>query len=231
MEGAPLEANNAVPSAFEVRDCALVALATGRRAQNLKELRNELWGVSLSSIYFHFWGALLQPGFEEREYNNDFAEWVRHEIHDRVLAERLGVIDPSDYEDLEDLRMELTDTIEQRLDATELITWSRPDRQFEFLRSQIVVFRTPLRIQQPVELAAVMRRMSPSSVFYHFIDARRRTTDGRDDFRVWLEQWGRRLHPLSAALAAVDPYFTTLVDLREEVARICDRELSQCAAS
>ena len=224
-EAAPQDAN--VPSAFEVRDCALVALATGRRAQNLKELRAELLTVSPSSIYFHFWGALLQPGFEEREYNNDIAEWVRHEIHDRVLAERLGVIDPSDYHDLEYLRMALADTIELRLEETEPIVWSRPDRQFEFLRSQIVVFRTPLRIEHPAELPALTRRMSPSSVFYHFIDARRRTTDGRDDFRVWLDQWGQRYHPLNEALAAIDPYFTTLVDLREEVAAICQRELSQ----
>ena len=63
---------------FFVKDCALIALATGLKAQNLKELRDQLQRVDSSSLYYHFWGGLLHAGFEEREYGNDFAEWVRH---------------------------------------------------------------------------------------------------------------------------------------------------------
>ncbi|MAS41284.1 MAG: hypothetical protein CMK33_06175 [Porticoccaceae bacterium] len=214
------------PEVFAVRDCAMVALATGRRAQNLKELRTELQAVDTSSIYFHFWGVLLQPGFEEREYNNDFAEWVRHQLHDPVLAERLGVIDPSDYADLEQLRAELCDTVEARLDERETIAWSLPDQQFEFRRSQIVVFRTPDCIAEPADLPGALGHMSTSSLFYHFIDARRRVPDGSDDFRAWLGQWGDEHRALIDALAGVDPYFTTLVDLRQRLAALCATQLS-----
>lgn len=205
---------------FEVKDCALIALATGRKAQNLKELRDHLLAVGTSSIYFHFWGGLLRPGFAEREYANDFAEWTRHGLHDPILAERLGVIDPSDYLDLEDLRWELIDSVEGRLDETELRVWAPIDRQFEFIRSQIVIFPTELHMSDPRELARVVPRLSESSIFYHVIDARRRLSDNSDDFRAWLGAWGDTYAPLCAQLAAVDAYSIGLRQLRDELSAV-----------
>jgi len=58
---------------FTIKDCALVALATGRKARLLQEFRRELAEIDAASIYHHFWGSLLQARFEEREFNNDFA--------------------------------------------------------------------------------------------------------------------------------------------------------------
>ncbi len=204
---------------FFVRDCALISLATGLKAQNLKEFRDQLQRVDSSSLYYHFWGGLLHAGFEEREYGNDFAEWVRHELHDAVLAERLGVIDPSDFDTLEPMRHRLVDIIEERLDESEVRTWVPVDRQYQFIRSQIVVFSTDCSAQTPEQLADIIPKLSASSVFYHFIDARQRLPDGGDDFRVWLSAWGDRYADLRGQLAAIDPYFTTLHELRNQVAR------------
>jgi len=211
--------------AFLIRDCALIALATGTKAQNLKELRDQLLTVHPGCIYFHFWGAMLEPRFEEREYNNDFAAWARHNLHDATLAERLGVIDPTEHQDIEVLRQELIDVIEERLDENELIPWSRWDEQFEFIRSQIIVFDTQERITSPDEILDHVPRMSTSSVFYHFIDARRRTDNGVDDFRVWLAGFDSRYAELAAALADVDPYFITLAELRDELVRVLRQHL------
>jgi hypothetical protein len=203
---------------FFVRDCALIALATGLKAQNLKELRDHLQRVDASSLYYHFWGGLLHAGFEEREYGNDFAEWVRHSLHDAMLAERLGVIDPSDFDTLELMRQSLIDIIEERLDETEVLTWVPVDRQYQFIRSQIVVFSTACSAKAPEQLAGIIPKLSASSVYYHFIDARQRLPDGGDDFRAWLSAWGDRYADLQVQLAAIDPYFTTLSELRDQVA-------------
>ena len=204
---------------FFVKDCALIALATGLKAQNLKELRDRLQRVDASSLYYHFWGGLLHAGFEEREYGNDFAEWVRHSLHDAVLAERLGVIDPSDFDNLELMRQSLIDIIEERLDEVEVPAWVPVDRQYQFIRSQIVVFSTECSAQRPEQLADIIPKLSASSVFYHFIDARQRLPDGGDDFRAWLSAWGERYKDVQRQLAAIDPYFTTLYELRNQVAR------------
>lgn len=207
----------AVP--FAVKDCALIAIATGMEARTLRELQHQLSQVDGSSIYFHFWGSLLRPGFEERQYHNDFAEWVRHELHDKVLAERLAVIDPSDFEDLEGLRADLSDVIGERVDESEAPAWSRNDRQFQFICSQIVVFDTHVAVEQPHHLAEVVPNLSTSSVFYHFIDARRRLPERTDDFRKWLAGL-EGYDGLIRQLADIDPYFVTLAELKAQLARV-----------
>lgn len=215
--------------AFLIRDCALIALATGTKAQNLKELRDQLQGIHPGCIYYHFWGAMIEPRFEEREYNNDFAAWVRHNLHDTTLAERLGVIDPTEHQDLEVLRRELIEVIEERLDENEIIPWSRWDEQFEFIRSQIVVFDTQQRIGAPEQLLESLPRMSTSSVFYHFIDARRRNENGVDDFRVWLSGFDEQYADLIALLAGTDPYFITLAELRDQLVLVFQQHFAASA--
>ena len=207
-------------SVFVIKDCALAAIATGLRAQNLRELRDHLTGIHLGCIYYHFWGGLLRPHFDDPEYNNDFASWARHALHDVPLAERLGVIDPADYPELEGLRQELIETIEERIEETEYQTWSRPDQQFHFVRAQTVSLDTGRRLTQPAELATIVPQLSLGSVFYHFIDARRREPQGVDDFRAWLAQFGDVHDGLRVRLRQVDPYFIKLAELRAQLTRL-----------
>jgi len=205
---------------FAVKDCALIAIATGIHVQNLRELKDKLLTIHPGSIYYHFWGSLLNPRFEEPEFNNDFAAWTYHALHDPILAERLAVIDPTEFADIEDLRQELIDVIEERLYEIEYVPWSKPDQQFHFIRSQIVVFDTHKRITEPKELAKILPSLSTGSIFYHFIDARRRTKEKIDDFRAWLKGFGDTYADLCSLIAAIDPYFTTLAELRQKLSQL-----------
>ncbi|MDY6816806.1 MAG: DUF5752 family protein [Pseudomonadota bacterium] len=205
---------------FSIKDCALVAMATGRKARVLQELRSELQDIDTASIYNHFWGGLLQSRFGEREYNNDFASWVRHGVHDAILAERLSALAPTTFSTLESLRQEIVELIDNRLDEAEHLSWTRATQQFEFLCSQIVVFDTTMQLQHPKELASVITTLSISSVFYHFIDARRRTADERDDFSDWLTTFGDEFAPLQEDLASIDPYFGSLSELRDRLGQV-----------
>lgn len=202
---------------FAVRDCALIAIATGKRAQNLRELRELLRDIDLNCIYYHFWGGLLRPRFDDPEYHNDFAIWVSHSLHNKILAERLAVIDPVTYESLEDLRYELIDIIEENLDETEYPIWTRRDDQFEFIRSQTVVFDANISVNQPAELVGLLPQMSSGSIFFHFIDGRRRNVNKMDDFRNWLLQFGPRHEKLIGLIDHIDPYFSSLSDLRDQL--------------
>ena len=205
---------------FAIRDCALSAIATGLRAQNLRELRDALLTVHGGSIYYHFWGGLLRPSFDDPEYNNDFASWIRHRLHDAKLAEQIGVIDPAQFSDMEELRRELINVIEARLDETEFLTWAARDRQFHFIRAQTVVFDTNRRILQPRELVDVIPGLSLGSIYYHVIDARRRSPQAVDDFRAWLSLFGNPFSELQERLAQLDPYFVGLAELREQLAAV-----------
>lgn len=199
---------------FAIKDCALIPISTGLRANNLSEFKLALASAPSECIYHHFWGALLQSRFDDPEFKNDFAVWVYRDIHDEVLAESLAVIDPVDYSDLDALRTEIIELVEQRIEQKEWLAWIPATRPFFFLQSQIVVFDTGRRAENVEELAAMLPELSPGSVFYHMIDARRRPPVGQDDFTTWLGGLGEQYKLLQDALAEIDPYFGSLTDLR-----------------
>lgn len=206
---------------FLIRDCALAAIATGIQVQNLRELRDRLRTIPEGILFYHFWGSKLRPRFDNPEYRNDFAEWAHHGLHDQPLAERLAMIAPSTLENLENLRKEMLEVVEDRLDESEGVPWSKRDRQFHFIRSQIVVFDSQKKLDRPAQLPDLLPGLSVGSIFYHFIDARRHLPTSVDDFRAWLAGFGDEFVGLQDRLACINPYFLSLVDLRREMTRAC----------
>lgn len=61
---------------FELMDCALITLTTGKSAINLRELRDRIAEAPESSLYYHLYENMLRPGFDDPEYRNDFALWA-----------------------------------------------------------------------------------------------------------------------------------------------------------
>jgi len=211
-----------ISNPFVVKDCALIQIATGVKVQTLRELKKELLTIDEDSVYYHFWGSLLTPRFREPEFGNDFASWAFHALHDRILAERLSVIDPLQFGDIQSLRLALLDVIDERLDEVEVVPFSSSDQQFNFVKCQIVVFNTQKLIDKPEELGQAIMSFSSGSIFYHFIDARRRTKGNIDDFRAWLGMFGDKYEKLSVLISRIDPYFTTLLELRELLSQTFD---------
>lgn len=202
---------------FLVKDCFLPAIATGERANSLSELRDKLATIEEGSIYYHFWGARMNPQFIHAHNHNDFAAWVFHHLHDLVLAEQLSVIDPIEFENLEALRQELLETIDRRLDIYENLHLARKEDRFHFITSAIIVFESTLAISTPEELPKMFPKMPPGSVFYHFIDARSRTAEKQDDFSIWLKIFGEKYANLIESIQAIDPYFLSLTEVRDEL--------------
>jgi Family of unknown function (DUF5752) len=211
--------------AFALKDCALLSLATGLHAQDLREFRDGLRAASLSSIYHHFWERMLRPEFDEPEYNNDFASWAFHGLRLKALAERLSIVDPTDFSDLEALRERLVEVVEQQLDEDDTVPSAAPDKQFSFLRSKLVIFDTGERFEHPAELAVALPRLTTGSVYYHFIDARWRSESRCDDLTTWLRRCGPEFDPLCARLAAFDPYFSSLEHIRDMLTNLFAEEL------
>ena len=206
------------PPPFSIKDSTLITLALGRSAQNLRELRDRIAEVPIQSIYHHFYENLLRPSFDDPEFRNDFAVWSRHQLHDSVLAERLGILDPVDYEEGESLREALIDILEDRLSEVPQIPAATPGREFQFLRSQIVIFDTREAASTPAELASLAPALRPGSVFFHLVEARFRPPRGQDDFSSWLEGWGPGHEAVIDRIRAIDVLFGSLTDLRRQLA-------------
>ncbi|MBI4772954.1 MAG: hypothetical protein HY788_02030 [Deltaproteobacteria bacterium] len=207
---------------FEVKDCALITLATGLKAFTCREIAEAVARVDASSIYHHFWGGLLRPGLEDPEYQNDFAAWAWHGLNDAVLAERLSIIDPTAFPDTEELRQELIDVIEEHIDESETAKWKAANFEFHFINSQLVIFDTKVRLHEPEDLRINAPLMSVGSIYYHLIDGRGRSYTGANDFSGWLLQFGEKYLALADKIAEIDPYFTTLVDLKADLVFILD---------
>lgn len=202
---------------FIVRDCAFAAIATGERAVRLDEFRDKLERTPIGCIYYHFWGALLHTRFAHPDHHNDFSAWAHFGLHDSILSERLNIIDPTEYSDLEKLRKELLEIVEERLDEVEAVPVAAKDHSFHFIRSKTIIFETKHQIYHPSEFIQVLPLLSTSSIFFHFIEAKRREPKYIDDFSHWLMQFGEEYTDLIDALKEIDPFFLSLADLRNEI--------------
>ena len=213
---------------FVLTDCALISIATGEMAHNLRELSDRLRRMEDPAItYFHFWGGLLRPYFVDPEYQNDFAAWAYHDLHERRLAERLAIINPSEFDAIDDLRSKVIDVIEERMDELDFERHVDAENPFYFMRFQIVIFDTRQRIHSPEQLLDIIPNISLGSLFYHFIDSRRRTQSRRNDFSEWMAAWGEQYAKLAAQIAAVDPYFNSLTELRVHLHAILKGNLQE----
>lgn len=209
---------------FYVKDCALICRMAGvHPAVSLRELRARIESCPLASIYHHFCETKLRPSFDDPEYQNDFAAWAARSLLDYTLAERLGMINPYDIEDYEELRTVTLDIIDDRLAEVPVNPQAQRDDHFHFLQAMTVVFDTRVSIESIPALLPAIVNMTPGSIYYHVIEARRRTTGGLDDFSTWLLDMGGEALNLAGALSGIDFYFLSLRELQERlIAVLCE---------
>lgn len=208
---------NSGDAPFEVRTCELVTISTGIHARTIGELRQAVTIVPEGCLHYHFWGRRLRPQIGETEYFNDFAEWIARSLRDITLAERLSAVNPEEHESLEGVRREVLGRIDERMDEDDSLTWAKSDHPFFFVRAQILVFPTDKRFSGVEELPEAVSSFDRGSVFYHIIDARRRTRAKEDDISSWLAGFGSRTDSLRRKLGRIDPFIFALDQLREEI--------------
>ena len=209
------EQENGAP-AFKVKDCAVIIRMGGvDPAITLRELRERLCVCTTDVIYHHFCETVMRPTFDDPEFRNDLAVWAAHNLRDRTLAERLGVLNPYACQDFEELRERIVEIIDQRLSEIDHIPSVSLDEAFHFMRSATTIFDTGAALTTPDDFIRHLPLMSRSSIFYHFIDARRRTPDKTDDFTFWLQMMKEPPRDLLFSLSGIDFYYMSLQELKE----------------
>ena len=204
--------------AFEVKDCTLITRMAGLRAVvNIRELQDRVGICQPECLFHHFCETMIRPTFDDPEFYNDFAVWAIRTLRDRILAERLAMINPYKVRTFEELRQQVLDILEERIYEERHIPWAPPGQEFHFMQAVTVVFDTGVVLHRPQDLVEQFPLMSRGSIYYHFVEARRRTRRQRDDFSAWLMEFGDETAPLVAALENVEFYFLTLAELKDNL--------------
>jgi hypothetical protein len=123
-----------------------------------------------------------------------------------------------EYPDLEQLRQQLVDVVEDRLSEVTEVPQAARGKEFHFLKSQFVILQSGASASTMGELAEMIPRLSTGSIFHHFIETRRRQPGRADDFTVWLEAWGAPSAQVREHLQAIDYHLWSLSELREQIA-------------
>lgn len=215
---------------FALKDCTLITRMAGiPTAMNLRELQERIRVSPEECLFHHFCETVIRPTFDDPEFHNDFAVWARRQLRDRVLAERLGIINPYKLNSLQELREVVLDVIEERLSEVHHIPWAPPGQDFQFMQAVTVVFDTGIQLQTPEDLCAQLPHMSHSSIYYHFVEARRRGVEKLDDFTLWLNGFSDGVSPIVDALSNVEFYFVALWELQKRLIRAVEAALPECA--
>jgi hypothetical protein len=206
---------------FQFMACWELREMLGRRANDVQELLESLEEVPVDSIYFHTHSYYLRHPYIAGPYPNDFANWAAIQVRDRVLGERLAVIDPFEVGDLEALRNELITILDDHLSHVGSVPRVVYGEMFYFMQSRILAVPAGVKARTLTEFREGLERVDASAVYFHVFDVMARKGRKRSDFAAWLdEELG--LKELSARFAALNPYATSLEGLRTRLVRLCE---------
>jgi trehalose synthase-fused probable maltokinase len=213
---------------FSFMACLELLEFVGVRAENERQLAELMEEVPLDSIYYHTHSFFLRHKFVAGAYPNDFATWVAVQVRDRVLGERLAMVDPGEFPNLEALREELIAIIDDHLRGLQVVPGVIFGEPFDFIQSRIVEVPTGIRAATLQEFRDVLLEVDLSAIYFHFMEARMRLGRGQNDFAAWLRD-GLGLPALAAKVQAVDPYAGSLERTRSRLVQLCDEALAEGA--
>jgi trehalose synthase-fused probable maltokinase len=202
----------------------------GLRAENERRLADLIEEVPLDSIYYHTHAFFLRHKFLAGAYPNDFATWTAIQVRDRVLGERLAMVDPREFATLQALREELVSVIDDHLRDLQIVPGVIYGEPFDFIQSRIVEIPTGTQVRTLQEFRDALLEVDVSAIYFHLVEARLRLGRGQNDFAAWLDR-GLGLPELAARVRAVDPYAGSLEQTRARLIQLCEEALVEEARS
>ena len=209
---------------FHFLGCWELREMLGRRAFDERELLEHVEEVPLDSIYFHTHGLFLRERMMPGTYPNDFATWAAIQVRDRVLGEKLGIVDPQDFADLESLRAEVVSLIDDHLSAIGSVPRVMFGDPFYFMQSRVLEIPTGVKVRTLAEFRDALLGVDAAVVYLHVVEARGRKGRRRNDFAAWIdEQLG--LSDLAAAVGRLNPFPFGVEAVRQRLVALCDAAL------
>jgi hypothetical protein len=196
----------------------------GRSARDEQQLLEAIEEIPLDSISYHTQSFFLRHKYIAGPYPNDFATWAAIQVRDRVLGEKLGILDPYDFENLEALRTEIVNIIDEHLSQLQIIPRVIYGEPFHFMQSQIIEVPTGLEARTLTEFRKILSTVDASVVYYHNFEAILRLGRRKGDFALWIEEQ-LDLPDLAQKISRLDFYMTSLESIRHRIIELCGEAL------
>ncbi|MCI0707852.1 MAG: DUF5752 family protein [Ignavibacteriae bacterium] len=193
----------------------------GIKARNLSELLAGMQSVPESSIYYHTHRYLRQHHFLSPEPPNDFAYWITDVLNEDRLAERVSSVDIIQFQSLEALRREFIDILQSHMESSERSPSAPAGEEFHFMAARTFVLHTPHVAHNVGEFVAILKEVTPGSLYYHIFEAKLRLEKGENDFSRWFRDQGKT--ELADRLTRLDPYTYTLEGLRNKMIQLVEK--------
>ncbi len=207
---------------FEFKQCVSILKSTGRKAKNLRELRDGIAIVSDECIFHHTYQYFLKGGI--LEYTNDFAHWAGESLEERALSEHLSNIDPYDFKNISDLRNKLLNVINDYLERFPEPRETVPGDEFCFNETVTLIFPAGIMVKNLAEFLTAIKYVDAGSIYYHFYEARMRLGGGVDDFSRWIEDvFGKK--ELADKIRAIDPFMHNIEGIRGHIVEAVGEEV------
>ena len=198
----------------------------GRTARDEQQLLEAIEEIPPDSLSFHTHSFFLRHKYIAGPYPNDFATWAAIQVRDRVLGEKLGILDPYDFENLEALRIDIVNIIDEHLSQLQIVPRVIYGEPFHFMQSRIIEVPTGLEARSLKEFSEILAGVDASAVYYHNFEAILRLGRRMGDFALWIEeQLG--LPQLAQEISKIDFYMISLESVRQQILRLCDKVLNK----
>lgn len=210
---------------FEFFCCIELRQMLGLKAATEKELASLIKQVPLDSIYYHTCGLLLRHRYRAGAFSNDFATWVAVQVRDRVLGERLAVLDPLSFDTLAEVRDEIASVIDSHLKSIVVVPRVVYGEPFDFVQSRVVAVPAGTVAYTLEEFRHALDEVDDRTIYYHTLEARVRRKHRRNDFSAWLRD-RLSLPALAARIEVLNPFTGGLEWVRTQMLAYCDQVLS-----
>jgi hypothetical protein len=204
--------------------CVELRQALDKTALDERELMDRIEEVPAGSIFYHTHGYFLRHRPVTMAYGNDFARWVALEVRDQALAERLALVDPFEFPNVEDLREELITIIHDHVATLSSVPRVEFGEPFYFQESHIVEIPLGVTARSLAEFRAGLAGAEASAIYFHMVEARARLGRRSGDFAEWL-RIALGMPELADRLGRIDTYMTSLERVRAKILSLVDEVL------
>ncbi len=203
---------------FVFFECTPVERMTGRHAKDVVDFLEILKQISSASIFHHMHQYFLKTHVAPPEYPNDFTCWIADCLEEKILAERLANLNPFEFANIEDVRVELIRIITNYLKENRPPRTVREGKEFFFNEGITIVIPTGLVATNLAEFKAALDEVDPSCIYYHFYEARLRLGRKVDDFSCFFSDcFEGECTELAERIRRLDPYMYTAETLKNKL--------------